>query len=89
MCRWFRPAVYGIKPSDTVINLGTFWQLHLEVIIARLYKSLPLLYDPQYLGMKCHELLKTCESTEIIITSKMTRMVEQETIEKSKCKHWF
>ncbi len=77
-----KPAIISLIPgySSTYVPKTFLPEFPLPLIT---------LYDPNCLKMSFDELLKQCDSIEIVLTSDMVELVEKETREQFKSKLWY
>ena len=77
-----KPAILSLVPeySDAYVQ---------KVMAPDFPQPLNSLYKNEYESMEYHELLKVCESVDVVVNEEMSRIVEGETRGQFRSKMWF
>ncbi len=79
----------GTKPAILSLIPGYSSSYVPKTFLPEFPLPLTALYDPNCLKLSFDELLKKCDSIEIVLTSDMVELVEKETREQVKSKLWY
>ena len=77
-----KPAILSLVPKYLAGYIP-------KTLLPTFPKPLPQLYQPEYMDLDYHELLKACESQKVDITEELALNVEKETMLQYNSKLWF